>query len=43
MYISFGVYFVVFLQEIKKRWLSKKPQMQGAQILRNEAYSGTPQ
>jgi hypothetical protein len=24
-------------------WLSKKRQMQGAQLSRNEAYSGTPQ
>jgi hypothetical protein len=31
-------------QESKKReWLSKKRQMQGAQLARNEAYSGTPQ
>jgi hypothetical protein len=31
-------------QESKKsEWLSKKRQMQGAQLSRNEAYSGTPQ
>jgi hypothetical protein len=31
-------------QESKKsEWLSKKRQMQGAQLSRNEAYQGTPQ
>jgi hypothetical protein len=31
-------------QESKKsEWLSKKRQMQGAQLSRNEAYLGTPQ
>jgi hypothetical protein len=31
------------LESKKSAWLSKKRQMQGAQLARNEAYSGTPQ
>jgi hypothetical protein len=35
---------MMLLQESKMgEWLSKKRQMEGAQLSRNEAYSGTPQ
>jgi hypothetical protein len=32
-----------FARKPKSEWLSKKRQMQGAQLSRNEAYLGTPQ
>jgi hypothetical protein len=32
-----------FAKSHLQRWLSKNRQMRGAQISRNEAYSGTPQ
>jgi len=35
--------FDAFSRKPKREWLSKKRQMQGAQLSRNEAYSGTPQ
>jgi hypothetical protein len=35
--------FDAFARQKKSEWLSKKRQMQGAQLSRNEAYSGTPQ
>jgi hypothetical protein len=38
------IQILVISQESKKsEWLSKKRQMQGAQLSRNEAYLGTPQ
>jgi hypothetical protein len=37
-------HLLMLSQESKKsEWLSKKRQMQGAQLSRNEAYLGTPQ
>jgi hypothetical protein len=32
-----------FARKPKSEWLSKKRQMQGAQLSRNEEYLGTPQ
>jgi hypothetical protein len=41
---DWGILLLMLSQESKKsEWLSKKRQMQGAQLSRNEAYSGTPQ
>jgi hypothetical protein len=37
------VNFDAFARKQKSQWLSKKRQMQGAQLSRNEAYLGTSQ